>query len=68
MKKSICKYGKYIINLEKGDTMNRIDFKSIKETELKIYLNDGKVYYEYEGVEKLRQKYESLLQKYKDIK
>ncbi len=48
--------------------MNRIDFKSIKETELKIYLNDGKVYYEYEGVEKLRQKYESLLQKYKDIK
>ena len=48
--------------------MNRIDFKSIKETELKIYLNDGKVYYEYEGVNLLRKKYEALLQKYKEIK
>jgi len=60
-------YGNNIINLTKGDTMNRIDFKSIKETELKLYLNNGKVYYEYEGVNLLRKKYEALLQKYKEI-
>ena len=40
----------------------------IKNSELKIYLNNGKVYYEYEGVKLLRKKYEALLQKYKEIK
>ena len=32
----------------------------IKESDLKIFLCNGKVYYEYEGVEKLRRKYEEL--------
>jgi hypothetical protein len=40
----------------------------IKDTDLKIYLNNGEVYYEYEGVELLRKKYEELRKKYKDMK
>jgi len=48
--------------------MKTIVYKSIKENDLKLYLNEGKVYYEYEGVELLRRRYESLLQKYKDKK
>ena len=36
----------------------------IKESDLKIYLNNGKVYYEFEGVELLRKKYEELRKKY----
>lgn len=40
---------------EEEEKMNRI-----KESDLKIYLNKGKMYYEHDGVEKLRQKYEQL--------
>ena len=32
----------------------------IKESDLKIYLNKGKVYYEYEGVTKLLKAYNEL--------
>ena len=32
----------------------------VKHSDLKIFVHKGKVYYEYEGVEKLRQKYEQL--------
>tara|TARA_Y100001963_G_scaffold136267_1_gene198752 strand:- start:351 stop:560 length:210 start_codon:yes stop_codon:yes gene_type:complete len=32
----------------------------LKESDLKIFLYNGKVYYEYEGVERLRRKYEQL--------
>ena len=32
----------------------------LKENDLKIFLYNGKVYYEYGGVEKLRRKYEQL--------
>ena len=32
----------------------------VKNSDLKIFIHKGKTYYEYEGVEKLRQKYEQL--------
>ena len=34
--------------------------KRIKESDLKIYLNKGKMYYEYEGVYKLLKAYNEL--------
>ena len=59
---------KRIIKTKNDFYVKKDEFKSIRESELKVYLNNGKVYYEYEGVELLRRKYESLLQKYKEIK
>lgn len=32
----------------------------IRESDLKIFVYNGRVYYEHKGVEKLRQKYEKL--------
>jgi len=37
-----------------------IRINRIKESDLKIYLNKGKVYYEYEGVAKLLKAYNEL--------
>ena len=59
---------KRIIKTKNDFYVKKDEFKSIRESELKVYLNNGKVYYEYEGVELLRRKFESLLQKYKEIK
>ena len=59
---------KRIIKTKNDFYVKKDEFKSIRESELKVYLNNGKEYYEYEGVELLRRKYESLLQKYKEIK
>ena len=38
----------------------KMRMQRIKNSDLKISVYNGRVYYEYEGVEKLRQKYEKL--------
>ena len=38
----------------------------IKESDLKIYINKDKIYYEYEGVNKLLNAYNELIKKVKN--
>ena len=38
----------------------KMRMQRIKNSDLKIFVYNGRVYYEHEGVEKLRQKYEKL--------
>ena len=38
----------------------KMRMQRIKNSDLKIFVYNGRVYYEYKGVEKLRQKYEKL--------
>ena len=57
-----------ILEEEESKLNSRIVYERIKDSDLKVYLNNGKVYYEYEGVELLRKKYEELRKKYKEIK
>ena len=46
--------------------LGRLFMDKIKESDLKIYINKDKIYYEYEGVNKLLNAYNELRKKVKN--